>query len=218
VAAVPVRAASRRADLLAERAVGAEEDVHFTLTVARTVIESYSQVGDWVLDPFLGYGTTGAAAVELGRRCVGVELLEPRARSARSRMRAGGHVVVGDSRRLGRMLTCEVSLCLTSPPYMSAREHPQNPLTGYATLDGDYPTYLSELADTFRQVGVLLRPGGHLVLNVADPGDDGGTPLVDDLAARVSAHLALVQRLPVEWDDPPPGLTNDTLLVFRKPA
>lgn len=205
-----------RADLTAERPAGAEQDVHFTVAVARTIIENYSDVGDWVLDPFLGYGTTAVAAVGLGRRCVGVELLEPRARLSKHRMINGGHVVVGDSRRIGHMLSCPIELCLTSPPYMSAGHHPQNPLTGYVTLDGDYQTYLSELADTFRQVGVLLRAGGHLVINVADTGTGGGTPLVADVAERVGGYLSLVQRVPVAWDEQPPGIANDTILIFQK--
>ena len=57
---------------------------------------------------------------------------------------------------------------LTSPPYMTAVAHPENPLTGYATDDGDYPTYLRELGEVFAQVADLLRPGGHVVVNVAN--------------------------------------------------
>jgi DNA modification methylase len=196
--------------------VGADQDVHFTVAVARNIIENYSGLDDWVLDPFLGYGTTAVAAVGLGRRCVGVELLESQAGLAKHRMIDGGYVVVGDSRRIGRMLTGTFQLCLTSPPYMSADRHPQNPLTGYATMDGDYQIYLSEVADTFRQVGDLLHTGGHLAINVADTGREGSTPLVADLAERVATHLSLVQRVPVAWDETPRGIVNDTILVFQK--
>ncbi len=126
----------------------------------------------------------------------------------------GGHVLVGDSRGVGRMFACPIDLCLTSPPYMSADRHPQNPLTGYATQVGDHQTYLFELTDTFRQVGVLLRPGGHLVINVADTGTGGSTPLVADVAERVSRHLSLVERIPVACDEQPPAIVIDTALVF----
>jgi hypothetical protein len=37
------------------------------------LITLYSQPGDWVLDPYLGAGTTAAAALRLGRHVVGYE-------------------------------------------------------------------------------------------------------------------------------------------------
>lgn len=94
-----------------------------------------------------------------------------------------------------------MDLCFTSPPYMSAFGHPENPLTGYTTLDGVYSKYLDQLEDVFRQVANLLRPSGYAVINVADTGPGGRTPLVADVEARVSKHLWLQQRLPVVWDD-----------------
>ncbi|MBL3686676.1 site-specific DNA-methyltransferase [Leucobacter zeae] len=38
--------------------------------ILRRIVQASSQPGDWVLDPFAGSGTTGAAAAELGRRFV----------------------------------------------------------------------------------------------------------------------------------------------------
>lgn len=38
------------------------------LGVLRRIVQASSRPGDWVLDPFAGSGTTGAAAAELGRR------------------------------------------------------------------------------------------------------------------------------------------------------
>jgi len=44
------------------------------LTVLRRVVELASNPGDLVLDPFMGVGSTGVAALELGRRFIGIEV------------------------------------------------------------------------------------------------------------------------------------------------
>jgi site-specific DNA-methyltransferase (adenine-specific) len=43
------------------------------IQLMRALVNDYSRPGDTVLDPFLGSGTTGHAAVELGRSFIGVE-------------------------------------------------------------------------------------------------------------------------------------------------
>ena len=45
----------------------------YPMELARRVIQSWSDEGDVVLDPFLGSGTSGLAAVELGRNFIGCE-------------------------------------------------------------------------------------------------------------------------------------------------
>lgn len=210
-----------RAELLADPLGEGLDDVRFPTSLARAVIGAFSREGDVVLDPFAGYGTTAIVGLAMRRRAVAVEILEERVALIRRRIGSDAPtatVIRGDARHLERLVTDPVDLCLTSPPYMSAVDHPENPLTGYRTRDGDYATYLAELEDVFRQVARLLRPGGHLVLNVADPRQaDGVTPLVADLRARCLRHLTLRQEVVLSWDQPPPGLTNDSLIVFEKP-
>jgi len=213
------------AELRAQRPAGEVDDVHFTEALAASVVEETTQPGDLVLDPFAGYGTTLAVAARLGRRAVGIEVLADHVDLVRSRAGVGAHVVHGDSRHLSTLLAGEidgpVDLVLTSPPYMTAVAHPENPLTGYATDDGDYSTYLRELGEVFAQVADVVRPGGHVVVNVANvvtPGQDGDvvTPLAWDVGRVVGAHLEFQGETFLCWDEHPPGLAGDYLLWFRK--
>ena len=63
-------------------------DVHpaiMPLALAKDLIRSYSNEGDLVLDPFVGSGTTAAAAKFLLRDCVGIDINEEYCEFARLR-------------------------------------------------------------------------------------------------------------------------------------
>ena len=216
----------RAADLASERPRGEVDDVHFTEALAESVIADVTSPGDVVLDPFAGYGTTLAVAERMGRVAVGVELLADHVELVRARTAGSARVVQGDARQLTSLLAGQVhgpvDLVLTSPPYMTTVAHPENPLTGYATDDGDYPTYLRELGTVFAQVAAVLRPGGHAVVNVANvvsrhEGRDVVTPLAWDVGRVVGEHLSFLGETFLCWDAHPPGLAGDYLLWFAKP-
>jgi DNA modification methylase len=208
----------RAADLVSERPEGTSDDIHFTEALAESVIVYASQPGDLVLDPFAGYGTTVAVAERMGRRAIGVELMPEHLEIARRRSGAAPRLILGDARELSRLVDEPVDLVLTSPPYMPAVGHPQNPLSGYATDDGDYAVYLAELGAVFGQVAALLRPGGQLVVNVANviATDGSVTPLASDLGGVIDAHLPLMGVTTLQWDEPPAGLDGDYLLWFAR--
>ncbi len=206
------------AELEAQRPPADEEPVHFTESFAATVIEEFSDPGDLVLDPFAGFGTTLAVAERLDRRAVGVELLEARADRMRRRLGNPDSVICGDARRLVDLVDGQVALVLTSPPYRTRNDHPENPLEGYAVRSGDYETYLDELEDVFAQAARLLRPGGHAVINVANVlHEQVLTTLAWDVARAVSRHLELVQECYLAWDTQPKDISGDYALVFRRP-
>jgi hypothetical protein len=46
----------------------------FAAPIARTVISELSSPGDWILDPFMGGGTSIIEALSLGRRAIGVDI------------------------------------------------------------------------------------------------------------------------------------------------
>lgn len=205
------------AELEAQRPAGESELVHFTESLAARVIEEFSAPGDVVLDPFAGFGTTLVVAERLGRRALGVELLPERVAQIRPRLLRPAAMVVGDARDLESLVVEEVTLVLTSPPYMTRNDHPENPLDAYATLTGDYETYLEAMGDVFGQVALLLRSGGHAVVNVANIVHAGVlTPLAWDMARVIARHLTLVQESYLAWDSQPADISGDYCLVFTR--
>lgn len=84
--------------------------------MAEYAVERWSQPGDWVLDPFCGFGTTLVVAERLGRNAVGVEVHAQRAAFAASR---ACNVVHGDCAELAPGAWPAFALLLTSPPYDS---------------------------------------------------------------------------------------------------
>lgn len=209
----------RAADLVAERPDGTADDIHFTQALAASIIGHASQPGDLVLDPFAGYGTTVTVAERMGRRAIGIELVPEHIEIARRRAAGTARLILGDARQLSRLVDEPVDLVLTSPPYMPSTGHPENPLAGYATDDGDYAVYLGELGSIFGQVAALLRRGGQVVVNVANvvAADGEVTPLASDVATVIDEHLPLLGVTTLQWDEPPAGLDGDYLLWFTRP-
>ena len=205
------------AELIAQRPDNEDDDVHFPESLVETILDEYTSPADLVLDPFAGYGTTLVVAERMGREAIGVELLEAHADIIAGRLTGAAKVITGDSRNLTSLVRGPVDLCLTSPPYMTAVDHPENPLNAYETLDGDYGKYLEEIGDIFGQVAQLLRPGGHAIINVANMETEGTiTPLAWDMARIVSRHLTLRHESFLCWDQQPEGITGDYCLVFQR--
>jgi adenine-specific DNA-methyltransferase len=55
------------------------------------LVMAFSQIGDVVLDPFAGAGSTAVAAAMLGRNYIAIELSDEYARLARDRLRSGAY-------------------------------------------------------------------------------------------------------------------------------
>lgn len=65
---------------------GTEHPATFPLQLAIDHITSWSNVGDVILDPFMGSGTTGEAAIKLNRDFVGIEVVEKYHNMAQNRL------------------------------------------------------------------------------------------------------------------------------------
>lgn len=205
------------ADLVIERPAGSAEDVHFPEALAHAVINSCSLPGETVLDPFAGWGTSLVVAEKLGRRAVGIEVVPERVAAINRRVSAAAVIHQADARDLDTLRLGQIDLCFTSPPYMTATDHPENPLTAYSTMDGDYDTYLAEMTGVFLAAARHLRVGGFLVINAANlRTGEVVTPLAWDITHALTPHLVFRGETYLAWDRPPPMFSGDYCLTFQK--
>lgn len=164
----------------------------FPETLVAEFIRFFTRPGAWVLDPFLGTGSTLVAAARCGRNGLGVELMPKYAAIARERARrevaaaelSTSQVVVdGDSRQLVSLARAHgvgfVDYCITSPPYwnqlhrrnLRQRVREESGLdTRYGAAEADlgniadYHAFLAEQKAIFAQVYELMAPGGYLTV------------------------------------------------------
>lgn len=164
----------------------------FPETLVMEFIRFFTQPGDWVLDPFLGTGSTLVAAARCNRNGVGVELQAKYAAVARERalreVAENGNttrqvVLHGDANELRRLLA-ETDIpapryCITSPPYWNQlrrnnlRQKPrlENGLDTHYSEDSadlgnieDYKAFLAAQTAIFDEVYEVMAPGGYLTV------------------------------------------------------
>ncbi len=162
----------------------------FPETLVREFVEFFTKRNMWVVDPFLGTGSTLLAARASGRNAVGVEINPRYASIARSRLEEAPHsdgtrqlVLQGNSRDLQKIFVEnkveKVDFCITSPPYwnqlkrasLRQRERKQ---TGLDTNYGDDPEDIGNISNyeeflkaqkrIFDEVHGIMKVGGYLVV------------------------------------------------------
>ncbi len=161
-------------------------------SIGRYLINTYTEIGEWVCDPMAGIFTTVVEAMHLGRHGIGVEyearwaaLAADNIRLATAQGATGtGQVVHGDSRHLPALIPPElhgrIALVITSPPYgPSTHGHVRSPGPRRGKVakinhryggDAGNLAYRphDELAEGFTQIltgcAAILRPGGHVAI------------------------------------------------------
>jgi DNA modification methylase len=162
----------------------------FPETLVLEFVEFFTKPKMWILDPFVGTGSTLLAARTAGRNAVGVEINPRYASMARSRLEDAPPsygtrqlVLQGNSRSLQKMFidnkVQEVDFCITSPPYwnqlkrasLRQRERKQKGLdTNYSEDPEDignisnYEEFLDAQKRIFDEVYGIMKVGGYLVV------------------------------------------------------
>jgi DNA modification methylase len=194
------------------------DDVRYPEELVEYFLNEFTQPGDVVFDPFMGYGTTLVATEKLDRVGYGVEFDERRWKYVQTILASPERALHGDSTKLDSIKLPDFDFSITSPPYMG-KHHTENPFTAYSTIDGGYSEYLETMRHLYEQVNRKLKPSKHAVIEVSNLKHEDGsvTTLAWDIANEVSKVMRFEGEIVVNWENGYGfGYDHSYCLVFAK--
>lgn len=187
----------------------------FSFTDVSRLIRFFTKKGDFVLDPFVGVGSTLKACAIEHRRGIGFELNPRYAKLAKMRLRKEvsnarttikQQVFRGDARKLSEKLKPNsIDFIVTSPPYAAIlhkedhKARQERRARGLDTRYGDdkrdfgniqgYDAFLLELSDLLGKCGRALKPKKYMAVVVSDFREKSKYVMFhSDLAQALSRH------------------------------
>ena len=197
----------------------------YPIQLATKLINIYTkEIGDKILDPFAGVGSTLLAARSLGKKSFGFDIskeycdkIKARINSIQSEFEYEKKTIFepviykSDSRRLSEKIDPNsIDLCVTSPPYwdiLNQRRTADNKdIRNYGNDKKDlgnikdYGEFLKELKEVFAEVYKVLKPNKRCCVVVMDiRKKDKFYPLHIDLT-KVMSEIGFELEELVIWD------------------
>ena len=145
--------------------------------VPRNIILRYSQVGDSVLDAFVGSGTTLIECKLTGRKGIGIDINQDAVMITKDRLDfeilnddfPKQEVFQGDARNLNFISNESIDLIATHPPYAniisySKRTKEQGDLSKVSSID----EFIEEITKVAKEFYRVLKPGKYCAILIGD--------------------------------------------------
>jgi 16S rRNA G966 N2-methylase RsmD len=152
---------------------------NFVPQIPNQLLRRFTKKGEWVLDTFLGSGTTLIECKRLGRNAVGIELQPSVARATKSRIEkeenpfhVQADVIVGDSssinikQQLKKLQSSSVQFALLHPPYWDIIKFSDNPHDLSNT--GSLQEFLQTFGKVVKNVHAALDAERYMAIVISD--------------------------------------------------
>ena len=195
-----------------------KHEIRFPKEFAKKFILEFTKKGDFILDPFAGFGTTLFAAQDNGRIGIGIEYNSKRCDYIKKRLKLPGRIINGDSTKLDSINLPKMDFLLTSPPYMRYFDK-ENPLSNY-TKKGNYKNYLTGIGKIFSKIKKVMKRNSFIVVEASNTFGKSQlmTPLAWDLGKEISKYFFLEREIVYchkEKDSSSNGKNHSYCLIFR---
>jgi hypothetical protein len=210
------------------RMYGGGRVANFRPTAAKAIIERFSRRDGVILDFSAGFGGRLLGSLALHRHYVGLEPARLQVQGLRKMIRAlkpvaagSANILHGCAEDLMKSLSPHsIDLIFSSPPYFNIERYSEEPNQSFRRYQtyADWKTgFLERVIESSTRV---LKPGGTLVLNVANT---ARFPIADDICAiaarslrRRSGLKLMMHTRPVQRSSGSMGFRWEPVLVFRK--
>lgn len=150
--------------------------------VPSNIIRQYTKKGEWILDGFVGGGTTLIESWLLGRNCIGVDISSNAIRICKQRLRdIKTHAIkskfdlpiakvtarLGDARHLAFLKDQSFDLVCTHPPYANALRYTHS-AKGDLSLLSNVKKFCDEMEKVALEFNRVLKPNKRCAILLGD--------------------------------------------------
>ncbi len=147
---------------------------NFAPQIPRNVLLNYSDVGDVVLDPMVGSGTTLIECKLLGRNGIGIDInpnavaLTQKVLDFPSDIPSNQQVYVGDVRTLSSIDNDSIDLICTHPPYMNIVQYSKGQIAEDLSNISNPLKFCDVFEPAIAEMKRVLKPGHYCAILVGD--------------------------------------------------
>jgi len=147
---------------------------NFAPQIARNIIEMYTEMGDTILDPMVGAGTTLIEAKLLARNALGMDVNPEAIKLTKAALKFKHHpsseqnVQVGDARDLSFLKDDSFNLVLTHPPYMNIIRYSDGKIEADLSNISSLPKFCDEIERIAKELFRVLKPDKYCAILIGN--------------------------------------------------